>query len=169
MENTKPTAATEKTALSKNDSATAEQKKPDREKFRKFLVDDKEENQQATLPSPFQMIADDVQTVAPEIKIDNSLQLELVDKMVEKMVFQVENGIEETTLYLGDESVFSGTEITLTYYDTAPDSFHIAMACEPHIVETIAEHLPQLKKRLEKNVPSYRIRMGAPRIKALKN
>jgi hypothetical protein len=145
-----------------------EKKDPD-DSFRKLMEEDKKESEHATLPSPFELMRPDTQQTLCVEKHDSALHLELVDKLIDRMTFQVDNGIETTTISLGDDSIFPGSDITLTHYDTAPDSFHIAIDCQPQIVETVADHLPQLKKHLETNMPKFRYRIGTPHIKALKN
>jgi len=88
-------------------------------------------------------------------KLDPSAQvMQLYDKMVETLLFIDREGIQETTLILdGDafsSSLFQGSQITLTEYNTAPKVFNIQFSANLESLSFFQAHAQDLLVALQK-------------------
>jgi hypothetical protein len=69
----------------------------------------------------------------------------LFEEMVNAMVSLHENGITETTFYLKTaSSVFSGTQVTIREFSTAPKAFNVELAGSPEAVAAFQRHVGEL-------------------------
>jgi len=87
-------------------------------------------------------------------KLDPSAQvMQLFDKMVDSLIFIDSQGIQETSFFLdGDPftaSVFSGSQITLTEYSSAPKVFNIQFAGNSAALSLFEAHAASLATALQ--------------------
>lgn len=65
----------------------------------------------------------------------------LFEKMASAMIVQNASGEAQTTLFLDNpNSIFNGTQITITEFSTAPKIFNIEIASNPLALSKIQEH-----------------------------
>jgi len=90
-----------------------------------------------------------IEKIAPSAQV-----MQLYNKLVDKLFFIHQNGIQETTLLLEGEglssSVFQGTKITITEYSTAPKVFNIKIATTAEALSYFEGHASSLLNALQK-------------------
>ena len=97
---------------------------------------------------------------------DLSVQMqELLEKMVDKIYLESENGISTTTVTIVAEdplSLFNGSEIVIEHYDTAPHSFNIQLSGTMQAINEFALHLPTLQTQLTERLANFQIQLLPP-------
>jgi hypothetical protein len=125
--------------------------------LRELLAKQKQESQMSAA-SPFTSRIDleALSGGSTSLKIDPSAEvMQLYNKMVERLLHIHREGIRETTLFLdGDafaSSVFSGAQITITEYSTAPKIFNIQFSADPRALAVFEAHAAELVNALDKS------------------
>jgi|GEM_PF-1875590 len=93
-------------------------------------------------------------------KLDPSAQVhQLFAKLVDSLTHLDQNGIKATTLVLGSDafgsSIFSGSEITITEYSTAPKMFNIQLCGNPSALAFFQDHAASLASAFESGKFSF--------------
>ena len=164
----------------KTDKPTKQKEKPKDTKessFKKILDKKKEENKQEShsqkdhdpsknqvaLPPP--SLFSFVETTHSENMqtIKNASQI-LLDTMAEQITHQAKNGISTTTVTVGGDSLFSGCEIEIKLYDTAPNSFLIELRGSQNAQALFTKNLGALSSQLASVFKEYQIDLRAPKL-----
>ncbi len=82
----------------------------------------------------------------------------LVEAVLEKVSYQIEKGVEKTSIFFGESSnnpSLKGSEITITCYDTAPMRFHLDFFSSAQGVLVLSSEMGHLKEQLQKKFPEH--------------
>lgn len=87
------------------------------------------------------------------VKVESSVQwAHLFNKLVKELISTHQSGIQETTIFLGQEdfssSIFSGSQITITEFSTAPKVFNIQFQGGQKALTLFEAHAADLAKVL---------------------
>jgi hypothetical protein len=101
-----------------------------------------------SLPIPIEIKTNSISCIK-EIKAPrHSDILSLIDNIGAEMILMNTDGVQETTLNLGNKypsgSILNGLEIIISEFNTAPKIFNIKLICPYPSIEKITPHIPQI-------------------------
>lgn len=81
----------------------------------------------------------------------------LVEAVLEKISYQMEKGIEKTSIFFGESCknpFLKGSEIHITCYDTDPMRFHLDFFSSAQGIVVLTAEMGNLKEQLQKKFPN---------------
>lgn len=103
------------------------------------------------IASQYTASLENIDAASPLLKIDPSSQVgALYNKLVQSLISVHTNGVQETTFFLDDNSIFRGAKITITEFSTAPKVFNIEFTAQDKVVALFETHAADLMIALQK-------------------
>ena len=96
----------------------------------------------------------------------------LVEAVLEKISYQIEKGVEKTSIFLGETATnpaLKGSEISITCYDTDPMRFHLDFFSSAQGVLVLSAEMGHLKELLQKKFPKQFFSLASPCLNTYKN
>lgn len=92
---------------------------------------------------------------------------EMFQKIVGVMLVEKYKGVQKTTVEIQfkHDSVFNGTKIEISHYDTAPHSFNVQLAGDPKAVESFAANMGALESAFTQSKLSFKVNLRTPILK----
>jgi hypothetical protein len=122
----------------------------------------REKEEQASLLSPFELIQQKPSACFSSDQISAScvsVEIEaLFEEMITVMTSLHENGIQETTFYLdANSSIFSGMQITIKEFSTAPKIFNVELIGSPEAAQLLQANMAGLIEAFNREERKFKI------------
>lgn len=118
------------------------------------------------------LILKDSISLKPELRYEPLGSIALVEAVLEKISYQIEKGVEKTSIVFGETSTnpaLKGSEISITCYDTDPMRFHLDFFSSAQGVLVLSAQMGHLKEWLEKKFPKQFFSLAPPCLNTYKN